>query len=198
MTHMRSALATVLRRWAMTMVVRPAQSVFSASWTARSDSVSSAEVASSSRISGASLRKARAMERRWRWPPESCTPCSPTGQIVTLVEGHDEIVGEGGPGRRLDLLFAGAGPAEADVVADRPPEKERVLADIGDLAAQRTPGKGGNILAVDEDFSRGRFVKAQDHAHGGGLAAAGSPDESRGLPGSATRFSLLSTNSPGR
>ena len=49
----------------------------SAACTARSDSVSSALVASSSTRMGAFLRTARAMAMRWRWPPESDTPFSP-------------------------------------------------------------------------------------------------------------------------
>ena len=45
---------------------------------ASSDSLSSAEVASSSSSSGASFRNARAIAMRWRWPPDSFTPRSPT------------------------------------------------------------------------------------------------------------------------
>jgi sulfite reductase beta subunit-like hemoprotein len=45
---------------------------------ASSDSLSSAEVASSSRRIGASLRKARAMPMRCRCPGDSFTPRSPT------------------------------------------------------------------------------------------------------------------------
>src|SRR6266436_5831637 len=45
---------------------------------ASSDSLSSAEVASSSRSNGASFRKARAIAMRWRCPPDSFTPRLPT------------------------------------------------------------------------------------------------------------------------
>ena len=44
----------------------------------RSDSLSSADVASSRIRIGASLSNARAMAMRWRWPPESSAPRSPT------------------------------------------------------------------------------------------------------------------------
>ena len=44
-----------------------------------SDSELSAAVASSSRMIGAFLISARATAMRWRWPPDSCVPCSPTG-----------------------------------------------------------------------------------------------------------------------
>jgi hypothetical protein len=41
--------------------------------------LSSAEVASSSSRIGASRTMARAIDKRWRCPPESVTPFSPTG-----------------------------------------------------------------------------------------------------------------------
>ena len=65
-------------RCAITMVVRPCISASSAACTWRSDSVSSALVASSRIRIGAFFRIARAIAMRWRCPPESLTPCSPT------------------------------------------------------------------------------------------------------------------------
>ncbi|CAM5574915.1 hypothetical protein SFUMM280S_11484 [Streptomyces fumanus] len=70
--------ATVLSRWATTRAVRPSISRHRASWTRSSLSESSALVASSSSRIGASRRIARARATRWRWPPESLTPRSPT------------------------------------------------------------------------------------------------------------------------
>mmetsp|Transcript_74941 Transcript_74941/g.201053 ORF Transcript_74941/g.201053 Transcript_74941/m.201053 type:complete len:139 (-) Transcript_74941:416-832(-) len=68
----------VERRCAITTDVRPTMRRSSASCTSFSFSESSADVASSSsRILG-SLSTARAMAMRWRWPPESITPRSPT------------------------------------------------------------------------------------------------------------------------
>ena len=63
-----------------------------ASCTAISDSVSSAEVASSRIRIGASLYSARAMARRWRWPPDNCmalwpsTVSSPSGSPASKDE----------------------------------------------------------------------------------------------------------------
>mmetsp|Transcript_100729 Transcript_100729/g.260215 ORF Transcript_100729/g.260215 Transcript_100729/m.260215 type:complete len:90 (+) Transcript_100729:418-687(+) len=71
---------TVLRRCAMMMTVMlPAVIIPSmADCTCRSDSASRALVASSrSRIFGC-LTSARAMAMRCFWPPDSCTPRSPT------------------------------------------------------------------------------------------------------------------------
>ena len=62
----------------MAMTVLPSISVASDSWIAASISESSAEVASSRTRIGASLRMTRAIAMRWRWPPESFTPRSPT------------------------------------------------------------------------------------------------------------------------
>jgi hypothetical protein len=68
---MRWAPRTVDSRWAMTMVVRPTLTRSSERWMAASVSLSTAEVASSRIRIGGSLRTARAIERRWRWPPDS-------------------------------------------------------------------------------------------------------------------------------
>jgi hypothetical protein len=75
---MTSAFSMVDSRCAITSVVRPFMTRSSAAWMWRSDSVSSADVASSRIRIGASFSSARAIARRWRWPPDSSTPFSPT------------------------------------------------------------------------------------------------------------------------
>ena len=62
-------------------VVRPCISRFMASMIIASVFVSTALVGSSRMRMGASLRKARASEMRWRSPPDSCTPRSPTSVL---------------------------------------------------------------------------------------------------------------------
>src|SRR5262249_1289701 len=62
----------------MAITVLPAISVPRLDWIAASTSLSSADVASSSTRIDASLRITRAMAMRWRWPPDSFTPRSPT------------------------------------------------------------------------------------------------------------------------
>mmetsp|Transcript_1429 Transcript_1429/g.5214 ORF Transcript_1429/g.5214 Transcript_1429/m.5214 type:complete len:205 (+) Transcript_1429:116-730(+) len=83
-----SALRMVLKRWAMTMVLRlepSARRPSRAAWTRRSDSLSNADVASSrSKIRG-SLMMARAMEMRCFWPPETRPPPMPT--LVSYPSG---------------------------------------------------------------------------------------------------------------
>ncbi|MNL64883.1 hypothetical protein D3C87_1891470 [compost metagenome] len=69
---------TVDRRCAITIVVRPSIRRSIACWISASDSESRLEVASSRIRIGASARKARASATRWRSPPESLMPRSPT------------------------------------------------------------------------------------------------------------------------
>jgi len=75
---MRVALRIVESRCAMTNVVRPAMAASSARFTFASVAASSAEVASSRMRMGGALSSARAMDRRWRSPPDSDRPRSAT------------------------------------------------------------------------------------------------------------------------
>src|ERR1019366_9503158 len=77
-TTISSARAIVDRRWAMIRVVRPAITSPSARLISRSVVASTEAVASSRiRIRGPA-RSARAIAIRWRWPPDSDSPRSPT------------------------------------------------------------------------------------------------------------------------
>src|SRR5947209_3879740 len=73
-TTIRSKLRKLDSRCAIAMTVRPPIKRSNAWRTASSESLSSAEVASSSRRIGASLRNARAMPMRCRCPGDSFTP----------------------------------------------------------------------------------------------------------------------------
>lgn len=77
-TIILSIFFKVERRCAIAITVLFFISSFRAFSMASSDSLSSAEVASSKMRIGASLRIAAAMAMRWRSPPESLTPRSPT------------------------------------------------------------------------------------------------------------------------
>ena len=102
----------------MTSVVRSAIRRSSAAWTSVSLSASSEDVASSSSSSGASRRIARAMAMRWRWPPDSVTPRSPTAVSNPCGRRSMNSRRERELGRALDLGVGGVRPAEADVLAD--------------------------------------------------------------------------------
>ena len=99
--------------------------------------------------------------------------------VVALGEAHDEVVGVGRLGRGLDLVARGAGPAEGDVVGDRALEQERLLADVGEVAAQRSAPDLADVLAVDQHRAGLGLVEAQDQVHRRRLAAAGAPDQRR-------------------
>ena len=77
-TRMRVALRIVARRWAMTNVVRFFMTSSSATSNLDSVAASSALVASSRIRIGGSFSSARAIDRRWRSPPDSERPRSPT------------------------------------------------------------------------------------------------------------------------
>ena len=102
-------LVTVDSRCAMTMVVRPTFRWCSASRNSASDSASSALVASSSSRICALRSMARAIEMRWRWPPDSSTPFSPI-RVVALRHGGDEVMRVCGPRRRDHFLVGRALP----------------------------------------------------------------------------------------
>ena len=70
--------AMVESRCAIAITVLPFISSSRLDWIAASTSESSAEVASSSTRIGAFFRITRAIATRWRWPPDSFTPRSPT------------------------------------------------------------------------------------------------------------------------
>ena len=74
----RSHSSSVLRRWAIISVVRPAMSRRIAAMISRSVATSTELVGSSRTRMGASFRKARASEIRCRSPPERRMPRSPT------------------------------------------------------------------------------------------------------------------------
>ena len=80
--------------------------------------------------------------------------------VVAFGKAGDEFVGVGGLGGGDDLLLGRAGLADRDVVADRAVEQEHVLADIGDLPAQRGARHVGDVLAVDGDGAAVGLVEA--------------------------------------
>ena len=79
-TRISCACTMVDKRWAMAMVVRPLTKLSSAFWISFSVSVSTAEVASSKIKMRGSINSARAMLMRWRSPPDSPWPRSPTSE----------------------------------------------------------------------------------------------------------------------
>ena len=74
-----SISTTEVRRWVDQIMVRPSATFSSVRLIAASVVWSSAEVASSSSSTDGLRMMARAIAMRWRWPPDSVSPRSPTG-----------------------------------------------------------------------------------------------------------------------
>jgi hypothetical protein len=70
-------------------------------------------------------------------------------------------------------------------------EEAHLLDDVADGTAELDGIDSRDVAAVDEDPTGGRLDKAVDHAHGGGLAAAGGPDEDRQLAAHDVEGQLL-------
>ena len=168
-------------RCAMTIVVRPLHNSAIAFWTSCSDSESSAAVASSSRISGASLDERAGDRDALALAAGQAGAVFAHQRVVALRAGGDELVRLRGLGGGDDFRLGCARPAERDVFADRGAEQEDILADIGDLASQRAAGNGSDVLTVDRDRALVDIVEAQDQAQDGRFSAARRADQ-RGHP----------------
>src|SRR5262249_39552096 len=80
-------------------------------------------------------------------------------------------------GGALDLSIARAGPAEADVVADRGGEDDRVLRHPRNAPAQRGRIDGGERHPVQFDRAGTRIVEPQDELKDRALARPGWADD---------------------
>ena len=176
-TRMRSQDSTVASRCAITSVVRWRINSSSAVCTSVSDSASSDEVASSSSNSGASRRIARAIAMRWRWPPDSVTPRSPSWRFEAAGQAADEFGGMGEIGGALDLGIGGVGPAEADVFARGGGEHHRILRHQRDARAHLARIGRPDRHAVERDRAGRRIVEPQQQMKQRALAGAGGADD---------------------
>src|SRR4029079_10849397 len=159
-TKMRSESTIDVSRWLMLTTVRPAPA--SARLRRRSASVraSSALVASSRMRTVGSRSSARAIARRWRWPPpmrerraraaDMAPAAVAEDGLVARREARDELVQLRRLGGGHDLLVGRVGAAEGDVRAHRRVEDEGVLEDHAELAPQRLDAHVAHVVAVDE------------------------------------------------
>ena len=145
-------------------------------WRGRGSAVAS----SSSRIAG-STRWARARADELALPGRQRPATLAHVVEVAAREPGDEVVGADRPGRRLDLGVARVGPAEGDVVADRPREQERLLRHVAELVPVLGEVEVGQRHAVDQHPPGGGVVEPGDQLHDGRLAGAGLADEGHDL-----------------
>src|SRR5581483_5256637 len=81
-----------------------------------------------------------------------------------------------------NLVLAGIGPAEGDVLANRAREQHRLLHHDADLAAKRMEGYVAHVIAIDQHRALAHVVEARNQVGHGGLARPGSSDEGDHLP----------------
>src|SRR5690606_9888630 len=103
--------------------------------------------------------------------------------VVAVVEALDELIAVRDAGGGADLLDAGAGARERDVLADGAVEEEVVLEDDAELGAVVLEPHGGEVLAVDEDAARERAVEGHDEVDERALPRPAGPDERGGGAG---------------
>src|SRR5262245_11333526 len=119
-------------------------------------SLSRLEVASSRiRIFGSAI-SARAIAMRWRCPPESFTPRSPT--IVSYLFSMRD------PADGFDLLSRGMWFGEADVVGDRSVKEEIVLQNNTQVRSIIAQPDVRQLAPVDFYLARERLVEIHDQA----------------------------------
>ena len=131
-------------------VVRPTMSRSSASRITASVRESIDAVGSSRIRMPAFFRNARAMQSRWRSPPDRRTPRSPICVSYPSGKVRDEFVRVGGGCGRDDLVRRGVEAAVADVVGDRAREQQRLLRHDADVVAERLERERADVAAVDE------------------------------------------------
>ncbi len=177
-------------------VVRPCCARRIAFWISSSVALSMALVESSRIRMRGLLRKARARAMRWRCPPLSVTPRSPTVGLIAVGERHDEVVRLRFARRLLDLLLRRVRRAEGDVLRQRAREQEHVLLDLGDLRAQAGQVPVAHVHAVDQDASFGRVVGAVDQLGQRRLARSRPADDGDRLPRRRCGSRCLAAPSP--
>lgn len=133
--------------------------------TKRSDSVSSAEVASSRIRIGGFFRMARAILIRWRCPPDNLPPRSPI--LVSYPSSLAMIKSWriGDTGRLLDLFECSPFHSERDIIEKCVVKKNRLLVDIPHQAAQIVQGRITHIRSVDRYAPLVHIIETRQQIH---------------------------------
>ncbi len=90
------------------------------------------------------------MAMRWRWPPESLTPRSPTMVVHAFRQRVDERQALRRRGGLEHLLVGRLGAAVADVLRQRAVEQGGVLRHDGQRLPQAEVGRARDVLAVNQ------------------------------------------------
>jgi hypothetical protein len=81
--------------------------------------------------------------------------------VVALRAAHDELVGVGGAGRRLDLFEGGVRSAVGDVVAIEMEKRKGSSSTTPTLARSDVERHVAHVVAVDRDGAVGHVVEAR-------------------------------------
>ena len=101
-------------------------------------------------------------------------------RVVAVRELRDELVGADRGRGLLDLGPLRVGPAERDVVGDRPAEEEPLLRDDPELPPQRLLRDLAKVGAVDRDATVARVVETREELGDGRLSGSRVTDERDG------------------
>jgi len=184
-------------RWAMSRVVFPARLFFRLSRMIFSVRVSTAETESSRIRIGASFSRARAMEMRCFWPPESGDAALAEDGLIAVLEIHDVVPDISETGRPLDVLRRGFVHTEGDVVGDGVREEEVVLRDIGAGLPHRADGNAVDVLSIHKEGAVGHIVGAEKQVHQRVLPEPVLPTMPTLSPGATVKeMSFSTSNSP--
>ena len=180
----RSACMIVLTRCAtMTTAASRVSHLDSAARSRASVAASSAEKQSSNRYTRGCFTIARAIDSRWRCPPETLVPpwsigaSRPPGIAATKSRAWATSRA------RHSSASVAVGPAEPQVVGDRAAEQERRLRDQADGAPQLLELLIADVDAVDEHAALRGVEEPGNEVEQRRLAAPGAADDRAGLAG---------------
>ena len=108
-------------------------------------------------------------------------PPFPDLRVIALGQLHDELMGVGVFGRRLDFLVRGVQPAVTDIFPHRCGKEHRFLRHDADLRAKRLQRHIPDVTAVHQYSPGIHVVKPGNQIRDGGFARAGRADESNHL-----------------
>ena len=161
----------------MVIVVRPRLASSSAACTARSVSLSSALVASSS-TSTARVAQQRAGDRQpLLLAAGEPVPARADDGVVAVGQRGDHVVDLRAPGGGLHLGVGGVGPGVPQVLADRAVQQVGLLGDDADDAGEVGQGQVADVDAVDQHPAGRRVVEPGDQRGQRALARAGLADQ---------------------
>src|SRR5581483_4237001 len=80
--------------------------------------------------------------------------------VVTIGEGHDEVVRGGGFGGGLNFLKCGIRFAEGDILANRAAKEGCFLKHDADLRTKRIERDLAQVVTINRDAAFGRVVEA--------------------------------------